>query len=53
MKRILKRLLISALLTGLFYLYMHLDEHPRSDYVINMATAACGLVCVLFSVLED
>ncbi len=51
--KLLKRLLISLILAALFFVLMHVDEHPRSDYIINMGTGGVFLFCVLYSLLLE
>lgn len=52
MKLLLKRLLISGLLTGLFYVAMTL-QHQRTEHEINLATVACAIVCVIYSLIWE
>lgn len=53
MKKLLKRLIISLILAALFFVLMHIDEHPRPDRIINLATVGVFLFCALYSLILE
>jgi len=49
----LKRIAVAALVTGLFFAMLHMQETPKPDHIINWATAACGCFTLILALTWD